>query len=186
MTRAAQKLHTLTKKRKELLTLTRNKQSTLDHSISQNVSTLREEERKKRIEAYGKVEEQRQKLTSALMLELMNICEQDKVPRYVVAIAKILDNYQGISFLFFFFFFSLISIYLFSGGINTIRSNTNWLSEILTQLTDQMRNFDAAQTKLNAKCDLILEKVWLIYQLVFYCFLFYYCKTNIFDGFLES
>lgn len=45
------------------------------------------------------------------------------------------------------------------GGINSIRSNSNWLSEILHQLTDQMRNFDAGQNKLNAKIDLLFQKV---------------------------
>lgn len=95
MTRAAQKLHTLTKKRKEMMSLIKEKDATLEHTISKNLNAMREGEIKKRLELYGEVEQQRQQLTSALMQELMQICERDRVPSYVLAIAKILDNYQG-------------------------------------------------------------------------------------------
>ena len=139
MTNEAQKLNLLTKKRKQLVSLLEEKKKSIEHSISMDINSMRADERKKRIEIYGQMEEERQQITSALIYELMKICDKDQVPRYIVSIAKILDNYQG--------------------GINTIRSNSNWLSEIVTQLTDQMRNFDAGQTKLNAKFDLILDKV---------------------------
>lgn len=49
--------------------------------------------------------------------------------------------------------------FFLAGGINTVRSNSTWLSELISQLTDQMRNFDAAQKKVEAKFDLLLEKV---------------------------
>lgn len=61
----------------------------------------------------------------------------------------------------------LTSIIFFIGGINTIRSNTNWISEIVSRLTDEMRNFEASQSHLNAKYDVIIEKV---YQTNFFFF----------------
>lgn len=95
MTEAAQTLHGLLTKRKTLLAVVKEKNSILDHSISNNINSQRAQDRNKRIEIYGKIEDQRQQITSALMLELIKICEKDEVPRYIVAIAKILDNYQG-------------------------------------------------------------------------------------------
>lgn len=71
----------------------------------------------------------------------------DDVPNYIISIAKILDNFQG--------------------GINTIRSNSTWLSELISQFTDQMRNFDASQKKLDAKFDVILDKVTLLNMPIF-------------------
>lgn len=139
MTQAVKRLHVLSKTKKELSNLIRERDSHVDHCISKNLNAMREEERKKRIEVYGEIEEKRQQVTSILIMELLKICSEDDVPRYVMAIAKVLDNYQG--------------------GINSIRSNSNWLSEIITQLTDQMRSFEAAQTKMNAKFDLVLDKV---------------------------
>ena len=161
MVKAAQKLHGLTKLRKELVTLLKKKDACLDHSISTSLNNMREAERKKRIELYGEVEEQRQQLTSALMQELMQICDKEPVPRYIVAIAKVLDNYQGNIFFFLQFFLPVLNKYtsIYSGGINSVRSNSNWISEILTQLTDHMRNFESGQSKLDAKYNLILEKV---------------------------
>lgn len=95
MTKAARTLHGLTIKRKDYLAKVKEKEASLNHCLSQTVNEQREMERKKRIQLYGEIEEQRQQVTSSLMLELLQICEQDKVPRYVLAIAKVLDNYQG-------------------------------------------------------------------------------------------
>lgn len=53
----------------------------------------------------------------------------------------------------------MLSIHYFSGGINSVRSNSNWMSEIINQLTDQMRNFEPGQSKLHAKLDMLVEKV---------------------------
>ena len=139
----AQNLHLLTKKRKETVALIVKKKKDIEHVLTQEVCKRREDESKKRIHRNYQEEQQAQRLTSALMMELMEICSQEDVPNYVMAISKVLDNYQG--------------------GINTIRSNSTWLSEIISQLTDQMRNFDASQKKLEAKCELILEKVKTIF-----------------------
>lgn len=95
LTEAAQKLHALTEKRKELMSIIREKNTSLDHCISQNITDMRDQERQKRIEQYGEVEVQRQKITSSLMQELMQICQEMSVPPYIVVVAKILDNYQG-------------------------------------------------------------------------------------------
>ena len=95
---AATKLvHELSKKRKEAVALIREKDKNLDYCFSKDVSRLREEERKKRLQLYGTVEDQRQRVTSMLIMELKNICREDEVPRYVFAIGKILDNFQGSS-----------------------------------------------------------------------------------------
>ena len=56
---------------------------------------MREKERNKRLELYGNLEEKRQRVTSSLMMELLEICREDNVPRYIVGIANILDNFQG-------------------------------------------------------------------------------------------
>lgn len=93
--RDAQRLHGLTKKRKELQIVIREKEASLNHSISQKINANRAAERKKRMKLYGEVEEQRQQITSGLMLQFQKICEEDDVPRYVTAITQILDNFQG-------------------------------------------------------------------------------------------
>ena len=95
MTRDAQNLNILVKKRKELEAAMKEKENEFEFSLSESVAKAREKERNKRIEKYGRVELQRQEITSALMLELRQICERDDVPPYILAIAKILDNYQG-------------------------------------------------------------------------------------------
>lgn len=95
MTEAAQKLNALSKKRREVLALIREKEAEIDSSVTKNVNAVRQTERNKKIQLYGEVEDQRQQVTSSLMLELMQICEKDEVPRYIAAIAKVLDNYQG-------------------------------------------------------------------------------------------
>ena len=46
------------------------------------------------------------------------------------------------------------------GGINSIRSNSNWMSELLNQLSDHMRNFIDGQNKMSAKYEILLEKVF--------------------------
>ena len=94
--KAAQKLHVLTNKRKETAALIFEKSRNLDSCFAKDVNEMREKERKKRVEIYGELEDQKQQVTSQLMLELMQICRQDNVPRYIFSIAKILDNYQGI------------------------------------------------------------------------------------------
>lgn len=71
------------------------KETNVNNSISKDLNVMRQEEREKRIKLYGEVETQRQQITSVLIQELNRICSQDKVPRYIIAIAKILDNYQG-------------------------------------------------------------------------------------------
>lgn len=146
MTKQAQTLHLLTKKRKERVAMIKEKKNVIESTITSEVNQRREVESKRRIKNNGEVEQKLQKVTSALMLELLQICEEVDVPRYILSIAKILDNYQG--------------------GINTIRSNSNWLSELISQLTDQMRNFDAAQKKMEAKFDLLFEKVLYLSYLI--------------------
>ena len=132
-------LNHLVKKRQELFALLREKSKTVEYELAKEVSQRREKESNTRIRKSCNAERQAQQITSALMMELMQICEEDDTPRYVIAIAKILDNYQG--------------------GINTIRSNSTWLSELISQLTDQMRNFDAGQKKIEARFDVLMEKV---------------------------
>lgn len=101
MAEAAQRLHVLNKKKRELESIMRSKEKNIEFSMSQSINKVREEERKKRIELYGKKEEQSQRVTSTLMLELMQICKEEDVPNYVKAIAKVLDNYQGSFFIYF-------------------------------------------------------------------------------------
>lgn len=95
VTKAAQTLHGLSKKRKELISVLQQKEKDVNYSVTKSLNEMREKERKKRIEIYGEKEEQRQQITSAVMLELMQICKQDDVPRYILFLAKVLDNYQG-------------------------------------------------------------------------------------------
>ena len=101
MAEAAKMLNGLTKKRQEVLSTIREKDTSLHHSFSKTINDMREAERKKRLELYGEVEEQRQQATSTAMLELIQICEKDtSVPPYILAIAKVLDNYQGESLIY--------------------------------------------------------------------------------------
>lgn len=95
LTKEAQALHTLTKKRKELSGLITQRSKEIEHEISQDIGKRREKESSQRIKNNSEVEFQLQQITSALMMELKQICSEDSVPRYIVAIAKILDNYQG-------------------------------------------------------------------------------------------
>lgn len=96
MTQQAQTLHGLTKRRKEMAALIQEKDSQINEELARDVCEMREKERQNRLETYGQVEVRRQEITSALLMELVQICKEDEVPRYVVAIGKILDNYQGI------------------------------------------------------------------------------------------
>ena len=139
LTKHAKALHSLTIKRRELIALINKKNKEIEHTLAKEVSERKKKESQKRINITSKDENVQQKLTSTLVMELLQICSEDDVPRYVEAIGKVLDNFQG--------------------GINTIRANSNWLSELISQLTDQMRNFDFGQKKLEAKMDLIVEKV---------------------------
>lgn len=139
MTEAAQTLNDLAKYRRETLAQINKKAKDIEHTVAKEVADRREKESQRRLSINSKQEQQQQQLTSSLMLELMLICAEDDVPRYVKGIAKVLDNFQG--------------------GINTIRSNSNWLSELISLLTDQMRNFDCGQKKIESKLDFIVEKV---------------------------
>lgn len=95
MTKAAQSLHLLTKQRKEAVNEAKEREKRLNDTLTKDVGRLRDTERKKRLQLYGTQEQKKQKITSTLMLELMEIIEEDEVPRYIQAIARILDNYQG-------------------------------------------------------------------------------------------
>ena len=141
MTKDAQKLHKLTTKRQEAAALLKEKSKVLEESVAKDLSDKREQESRKRILSNASAENQMQKLTSALLLELMQICAEDDVPRYVMAISRILDNYQG--------------------GINTIRSNSALMAELISQLTDQMRNFDAGQKKMESRIEILIDKVFI-------------------------
>lgn len=95
ITKDAKTLHILTKKRKEIATLMAQKSREIEHGMTVDISLMRENESRKRIQKNCQVEKTLQEVTSALMMELRHICEEDDVPRYVIAIAKLLDNYQG-------------------------------------------------------------------------------------------
>lgn len=91
------------KKRKELELLIREKKASLDLSLSANINATREQERKKRLKLYGEVEQQRQEITASLVHQLMKICDEDDAPRYVSAITKVLENFQGLYISYFFY-----------------------------------------------------------------------------------
>ena len=95
MTNDAQTMNLLLKQKRDVAAKLAEKNTEIDHSLSIDVTKKREEERLKRLKKNSNVEQRLQQVTSALMLELMEICSQEEVPRYIVAIAKILDNYQG-------------------------------------------------------------------------------------------
>lgn len=95
MTKEAQALCVLHKEKKEMSARLAQKKKEVDHSLSKEITKRREEESQKRILNNSNVEQRLQRVTSALMLELMEICSKEEVPRYVVALAKVLDNYQG-------------------------------------------------------------------------------------------
>lgn len=88
-------LHFLTNKRKEVHAMLLQKAREIEHVLITDISNMRESESRKRIKRNRDVEKKLQEITSALMMEFKNICEEDRVPRYIVAIANILDNYQG-------------------------------------------------------------------------------------------
>lgn len=96
--RGTNKIHSLTMQRKEVAAMISEKEKHINSSFNKDVNQMREKERNKRLELYGELEEQRQHVTSTLMLELLKICREDNVPAYIHAIAKVLDNYQGIYF----------------------------------------------------------------------------------------
>ena len=95
MTKDARTLHSLTKKRKTLAALVTKKKKEIEHGIAKDITERREKESSKRVKNSCEVEFELQQITSALMMELKQICFEDEVPRYIIAIAKILDNYQG-------------------------------------------------------------------------------------------
>lgn len=99
MTGAAQTLHDLMKQRKEVLTVMREKDKEINSSFTKDLNEIRENERKKRLELYGQKEQERQKITSVLIMSLLQISEEEDVPRYIRPIAEVLDNYQGKSYI---------------------------------------------------------------------------------------
>lgn len=96
MGKAEQTLHLLTKRRKEVSAMIREKDRDTTDSFNKDVNKLRETERNKRLKLYGEIETQRQHVTSALIMELFKICREENVPQYVYGIAKVLDNFQGV------------------------------------------------------------------------------------------
>ena len=100
MVKDARNLHALTQKKRELVSMIYEREKNVDHAITKNVNEMREMERKKRLKEYGSVENNRQKITSGLMIELMSICENTDVPTYVLPLARVLDNFQGKTFLY--------------------------------------------------------------------------------------
>lgn len=98
MAEATEKVHLLSKERKEVAAMIRDKNNNVDYCFSKDVNRLREQERTKRLQIYGEVEDQRQRVTSALVMELLQFCQQADAPPYIIGIAKVLDNFQGICF----------------------------------------------------------------------------------------
>ena len=95
MTKDSRSLVSLTKKRKKLAAIIVHKKKEIEQGIAKNITELREKESSQRVKNSCEVDFQLQQITSALMMELKQICSEDDVPRYIIAIAKILDNYQG-------------------------------------------------------------------------------------------
>ena len=95
MTKQAQKLHSLITRRKTVAALVTEKKKEIEHEITREITERREKESSKRVNNSCAVEFELQQITSALMMELKQICSEDDVPRYIIAVAKILDNYQG-------------------------------------------------------------------------------------------
>lgn len=56
----------------------------------------RQQESESRIAEFTKDERKKQKYTSYLVRNLLAICEKEETPSYVRAMAKVLDNFQGI------------------------------------------------------------------------------------------
>lgn len=88
-------LHALTQQRKETQAQVVERNKEIDRTIAEDVIEKRGRESRKRMKINAAVEQNLQELTSELMLELMQICAKDEVPAYIVAIAKILDNFLG-------------------------------------------------------------------------------------------
>ena len=101
---ANKSLLVLTKTRKEAVAETKERERSLNEAIIRDVGRLRETERNKRLQTYGNQERKKQEITSALMLEFLQICQEHDVPVYIHSIAKILDNFQGMCYFFLAFF----------------------------------------------------------------------------------
>ena len=125
MTKDARKLHSLTQKRKTLSTILTQKKKEIEHGIAKEITVRREKESTQRVKNSCDVEFELQQITSALMMELKQICSEENVPRYIIAIAKILDNYQGI------FNIIIIIISSNSSNISIISRSSNWILKIL-------------------------------------------------------
>ena len=95
MSKDAKKLHCLNQKRKTVSSLLTQKNKEIEEVLARDIAERREKESTQRVKNSCAVEFELQQITSALMMELKQICSEDAVPRYIIAIAKILDNYQG-------------------------------------------------------------------------------------------
>ena len=95
MTKDARTLQSLSKKRKKLASIIVQKKKEIEDGIARDITEQRKKESSQRVKNSCDVEFQLQQITSGLMMELKQICAEDEVPRYVIAISKILDNYQG-------------------------------------------------------------------------------------------
>lgn len=88
MSKTAKSLHVLMNQRKEAAAEAKEKEKEVNHSVLKDVTQLREVERNKRLQLYGVNEQKKQEITSAIILELIQICKEGDVPRYVHIIAK--------------------------------------------------------------------------------------------------
>lgn len=72
----AQNLHILHKKRKEQVVVLGEKNKSIEHEQAKDISQRREFESRKRIQKNGQIEKNFQKITSQLMMELKQICQE--------------------------------------------------------------------------------------------------------------
>lgn len=79
ITQDAQNLHLLHKKRKDQVARLSEKNKSIEHEEARDIAERREVESRKRIQKNVNVEKDFQKITSQLMMELREICNEGKI-----------------------------------------------------------------------------------------------------------
>ena len=166
-------LQQLTNLREKTVEVAAEIQKQTQQEIDLAIKKKRQDEKVARMQVYSALESKKQKKTKELVSELLSVCELEETPVFVLAIAKVLEDYQGTIYTTWeikqkwFWFIFIVIIPFISVGINTTRSKTQSIYEKVAHLTDQMRTFEEMQMKYFSIQEEMLKKVCCDFTLIF-------------------
>lgn len=88
-------LQQLTNLREKTVEVAAEIQKQTQQEIDLAIKKKRQDEKVARMQVYSALESKKQKKTKELVSELLSVCELEETPVFVLAIAKVLEDYQG-------------------------------------------------------------------------------------------